>query len=215
MTFKANYLSKTFFIVASLTIGCTGSGMAGCGGDSSGSVPTVESDLIGIYALDSFQASPLDPNTNLPVPDSCDQLSDAPAAGNFLVIYSFVPNDTPETARLGAVFCSSVEECQDVASRAPDPIIGYSFIQGDDASGWTGYGISRTSNSGEMCVADVQIHSLSSEAQSITINTDTVETEFQAEIVGDEATCSNRAALNSLTPDLPCKSRLLLEGTRN
>ena len=66
-----------------------------------------------------------------------------------------------------------------------------------------------------MCVADVQVHNLSGEGPNITIDTNTVETEFEAEIDGDQATCAVRDALNSITPDMPCKSRLLLEGTRN
>ena len=78
---KPNYFSKTFLIGTVLTIGCTGSGMTGCGSESS--TPTgaadIDSDLVGIYAIDSFQSSPVDDN-GVPVPDSCDQLSEAPSA---------------------------------------------------------------------------------------------------------------------------------------
>lgn len=207
MTFQTQYLSKTFFMAACFTIGCTGSGMAGCGSDGGSDTPTVDSDLIGVYAIDSFQAST--------PPASCDELSDSPTNGNFIVIYSFVPNDDPENPRLGGVFCATVEDCEDVASRAPEPTLGYSFLEGSDEAGWTGYAIVRTSQSGAMCVADVQIHNLSGEGQSITIDTNTVETEFDADIDGDQATCAVRDALTSITPDMPCKLRLLLEGTRN
>jgi hypothetical protein len=207
MTFQTQYLSKTFFMAACFTIGCTGSGMAGCGSDGGSDTPTVDSDLIGVYAIDSFQAST--------PPASCDELSDSPTNGNFVVIYSFVPNDDRENPRLGGVFCATVEDCEDVASRAPEPTLGYSFIEGNDEAGWTGYAIVRTSQNGQMCVADVQIHDLTGQGQSITIGTNTVETEFEADIDGDQATCAVRDALNSITPDMPCKSRLLLEGTRN
>jgi hypothetical protein len=220
MTHQPAHVSKTILIATLLTIGCTGSGMAGCGSESSStnSPPTIDSDLLGIYAIDSFQSSPLDEMTGEPVPDSCDQLSDSPTAGDFVVLYAFRPNDDPENPRLGGVFCGSVEVCQDVIERAPEPAIGYSFINGSDESGWTGYGISATGSTGAMCQVDVQEHTLTAAGAAVTINTDVVEVEYEPEMApdaGDEATCSVRRALESVTPDLPCKSRLRLIATRN
>jgi len=220
MTHQPDYFSKTILLATFLTIGCTGSGMAGCGSDGGSSLgaPSVDSDLLGIYVIDTFQSSPLDEVTGDPVPDSCDELADAPASGNFVVLYAFRPNDDPESSRLGAVFCNSLEVCRDVAEGAPQPAIGYSFLQGNDEDGWIGYGISRTGSTGGECQVDVQEHTLVADGASITINTDVREVEFEPVMdpeVGTEATCSIRAALENLTPDIPCKSRFLLEATAN
>jgi hypothetical protein len=212
--------SKTILVATLLTIGCTGSGMAGCGSETTtnanGAGPAdIDSELVGIYAIDSYQSSPADENGN-PVPDSCDQLADI-SKPNFIVLYGFRPN--PEaSARLGGVFCSTVEDCQDVARRGPEPTFGYSFIVGNDAAGWTGYAELATRDNGADCVSDMQVHSLSSEGQSITINTDQVQVTYPPEMVpelGDEATCRVGNAISAITPDLPCQARLLLNATRN
>jgi len=214
MTNQPYYLKKAIFMVACLTFGCTGSGMAGCGSDSPAD-PTVDSQLFGIYAVDSYRSSPADPLTGLPIPDSCDELSDAPPLGAFIVVYSFLPNDAPSHPLLAAVFCNDVTACKDIAKRAPAPTVGYSFVQGNDQSGWVGYGISRTGSSGDQCEADVQTHTLTASGQTINITTETVETVFPPRAVtpGDEATCRNGDALDALEPDLPCKARLSLDAT--
>jgi hypothetical protein len=211
---KTTHLAKTIFIATCLTLGCTGSGVAGCGSDSGDSGSKIDSQLIGIYAIDSFQASPLDPGTGEPVPDSCDQLADSPQAGDFLVIYSFQPTGNPNEPRLGGAFCGSVDECRSVAKAAAEPAVGYSFIQGSDAVGWTGYAIPRSGAAGDQCQAEVQVHSLTSSGQSININTDTVNVIFMPNLEGDQAMCRNADALRALTPDLPCESRFVLSGTR-
>ena len=133
------------------------------------------------------------------------------------MLYGFRPSPE-EAARLGGVFCQTVEECQDVADRGPEPTVGYSFIQGSDASGWTGYAVLSTRESGADCLSEMQVHTLSGEGQSITINTDGVEVTYPPEmnpIAGDEATCTVPGAIAGVTPDLPCRSRFLLAATRN
>jgi hypothetical protein len=215
MNTEAKNLSNAVVLATCLTLGCTGSGMAGCGSDDGGGAVRVDSDLIGVYAIDSFRTSPTDPTTGDPIPDRCDQLADAPTTGSFVVLYGFRPNDDLEEVRLGGMFCNGIQDCQEVAARAPEPRIGYSFVEGSDESGWTGYAISRRGATGDnMCRADVQVHTLGAAGQQITINTDAVETTFEASIEGDQATCNNRDALDSLTADLPCKARFVLVGTR-
>ena len=207
------HLTKTIFLATSLTIGCTGSGMAGCGSLGGGTTATVDSELLGIYAVDSYRGSPVDAKTGDPVPDSCDQLADPPRIGNFVVLYSFRPNDDMDEARLAGVFCANVEICQEIAKDAPDPTVGYSFRLGDDENGWVGHGISRTGVSGDQCQVDVQTHTLSPSGQQISIVTDTVEVVFPPTIDGDQASCRIGDALDQLTPDLPCKARLALDAT--
>jgi hypothetical protein len=208
----ANYFAKSAFMVTCLTIGCTGSGMAGCGSSADGG-PKVDSDLPGVYAIDSYRSSPVDPDTGEPVPDSCDQLSDTSPFGEFLVVYSFQPNPNSDQVRLAGVFCSTVESCRQIAKDALEPTLGYSFLQGDDENGWLGFGISRTGFVGDQCQADVQRHILTSSGQAINITTDTVETVFPPTVDGDQATCRNGDAIGAITPDLPCKARLVLDAT--
>jgi hypothetical protein len=213
MTNHAHYLSKSIFMATCLTIGCTGSGMAGCGSDDGG--VKVDSQLTGIYAIDSYRSSPLDPETGEPIPDSCDQLSDTARFGDFLVLYSFLPEADSDDALLAGAFCADVESCKLLAEQAPPPTLGYSFVQGNDENGWVGWGISRTGAEADQCRADVQTHVLTSSGQAINITTSTVEIVFPPTIDGDEATCRNGDALDAITPDLPCKARLALDATRD
>lgn len=212
MTIHAHYFAKSIFVITCLTIGCTGSGMAGCGSADEGA--KVDSQLLGVYAIDSYQSSPVDPQTGDPIPDSCDQLSDTTLGNDFLVLYSFKPDANPDEPLLVGAFCPNVAACEQVAREARAPALGYSFIEGDDQSGWVGFGISSVGSLGDQCLASVQTHTLSSAGPGITINTDTVETTFKPTLDGDVATCSNRDAISAITPDLPCKARLLLEATR-
>lgn len=184
----------------------------GCG--SSGPSASVESELFGVYELTSVQSSPTDEVTGDPIPESCDDLGDLEASG-FLVLYNFNPNDDPESPLLAGVFCSTVEACQEAASEQVEPSIGYSFSQGGDADGWTGFAISSAGPAGDQCGADVQEHNLTASGTSISITTDTVEVVFPPMIDGTSATCSNRDALRALNEDLPCKSRLVVSGTRS
>jgi hypothetical protein len=210
MTRQTPYFTKTIFITTCLLVGCTGGGAAGCSGDSgSEPPPTIDSSLLGVYAIDSYQGSPLEPVGE----DSCEQLSDLDHL-DFLVLYSFRPNDKPDEARLGGFFCETVDSCEEGAALAPEPVVGYSFIEGNDDDGWRGFGIARGGPEGDQCRADVQIHLLSSDGSTLNIITDTVRTIFPPIIDGDTATCRNSDALGSLTPELPCRSRFVLKATR-
>jgi len=211
---RSAYFTNILFIAACLAVGCTSGGSLGCGSDDDGGAK-VDSELLGVYAVDSYRSSPLDPETGDPIPDSCDQLSDTARLGDFLVLYSFLPDSNADEAQLAGVFCADVESCRQLAKQAPPPALGYSFITGNDENGWLGWGISRTGASGDQCQADVQAHTLTSSGQTININTDTVETVFPPTIDGDQATCRNGDALGAITPDLPCKARLAVDATRD
>ncbi|MEM7136351.1 MAG: hypothetical protein AAF500_07230 [Myxococcota bacterium] len=214
MTTNPFNLSKAMFVAVCFTVGCTGSGAMGCSGDG-GPSASVDSSLIGIYDIDQYRGSPFDPQTGVPVPDSCDQLDDIPSLGAFLVIYSFVLNDNPDEARLGGAFCQNEDQCRTIAQTAEEPPIGYRFEQGSDATLWTGFAIASQGASADQCTADVQTHTMTSGDNTISINTDTQETVFAPMVEGENATCSVRDALTSLTPELPCKSRIVLDATRS
>jgi len=205
------YLTTSLLAAACLAFGC---------GDNGSSGPTLDSDLPGIYAIDTYQASPIDPQTGDPVPDSCDDLGDAPAFGDFLVLYPFEPNDRIGEVVLGGVFCNDLEECRDVAVRAPEPAIGYSFLDGSDDTEWLGFGNARQGPSADQCLIELQTHTLTSTDLSIEITTDTVAVVFPPELNPEDpndATCSVAEALRTYQrdPDLPCLSRLFLEATRS
>lgn len=214
MIFNAKYLSKTFFMAAFFAIGCTGSGMAGCGSSTSDTTAPIDSQLVGIYAVTSFQASPVDPNTGAPVPDSCDQLSAANPPGGFLAMYGYRPEAGSNDVWLAAAFCGTVEACRTTAAGAEEPVLGYSFIQGSDQAGWTGYALLKTVEAGDQCRSDVQVHDLQSSGQTITIGTDTVQVDYMPDVQGENATCKTLDAIGAITPDLPCQARLALEATR-
>jgi len=177
----------------------------GCGSGSGGGALQVDSELVGVYQIDRYQGSE----------DGCDQPMDIPGAPPFLVLYGFRPKEDLDEVRLGGTFCSDVDTCRQVAQDAPEPTLGYSFIQGSDQSGWQGWGISSGGGIGDECRVDVQAHTLTSPAaEGIRIETRTVETIFPATVgEGGEAICSVRDALTSLNPSLPCKALLLLEAT--
>jgi hypothetical protein len=202
MNHSATYFTRTFFVTTCLVLGCSGGGTLGCG---SSSTPKVDSNLIGTYEVTAYEGSEED----------CTQPAPLDPSPAYLVLYSFVPNDAADEAWLGGVFCSSVEECADVAERAPEPTIGYGFRSGDDASGWVGAAISGTGQANDQCRADVQQHTLTSpSAGTIHIETRTVEVLFPPHMVeGSTATCRNRDALDALTPDLPCTAILVVDAT--
>jgi hypothetical protein len=111
-------------------------------------------------------------------------------------------------------FCGGVKLCQAVAGEAPEPAIGYSFISGDDASGWQGWAVTGTGPEDDQCSADVQGHSLrSKEKGAIRIETKTVHTVFPPIMEGELARCHNRDAIAAVKDDLACKSLLVLEAT--
>jgi hypothetical protein len=203
MQHNKTYLGQSIYMAAFLMWGCSGSA-GGCGGSASG--PTVDSELLGVYQIDRYQDSQ----------DGCDQVSDIDGAPGYLVVYSFRPGDTPDEPLLAGTFCSSVDDCREVAKAAPEPTIGYLFREGSDETGWRGWGIASAGAMNDQCRAEVQVHELASTgADVIGIETQTFETVFPpAEIEGNDVTCSKADALASLTPDLPCQAIIVLEATR-
>jgi len=210
MTYHFAHVTRTIFFATCLAIGCTSSGVSGCG--SSGGGPTVDSQLPGVYKIDRYQVTPADQEDD---PNVCDQLSDADRQPAYIVLYSFRPNDDPEEPRLGGVFCGNVDQCREVAKEAAEPVVGYSFSTGDDASGWLGWGVQSSGQAGDQCKVDVQAHTLTApSAKTIDIQTRTVRTVFPpAEIDGTDITCRIADAIASLDEDLPCIGAFSLEAT--
>jgi len=210
MTYHFAHVTRTIFLATCLAIGCTSGGASGCG--SSGGGPTVDSQLPGVYKIDRYQVTPTDQEDD---PNVCDQLSDSDPQPAYIVLYSFRPNDDPEKPRLGGVFCGNVDQCRQVAREAAEPLLGYSFSAGDDASGWLGWGIQSSGLMADQCRVDVQAHTLTSaSAKTIDIQTRTVRTVFPpAETEGNEVTCRIADAIDSLNDDLPCIGAFSLQAT--
>ena len=209
MNYPSLYLTKSVFLATCFALGCTSSGVSGCG--SSGGGPTVDSELFGVYQIDRYQITPTDADD----PDICDKLADSDPQPSFLVLYSFRPNDNLDEARLGGIFCADVEQCREFAKQAPEPVLGYAFSVGDDASGWLGWGIQGSGQEGDQCRVDVQAHTLSSpSAETIDIQTKTVRTVFPpSETDGTDVTCRIADAIASLNDDLPCIGAFSLQAT--
>ena len=182
-----------------LLAGCTA--LAACG--SEGGNPQVESNLLGIYAVDSYKGNTL----------GCEQASDIDPLPPFVVLYSFLPNDDLDEPRLGGAFCGSIEACRSVATLAEEPPIGWSFIEGNDADGWRGWAVPSAGPANDQCRADVQAHVLTASGDMIEIETKTFEAIFEPSLEGSEATCRVRDALQSIDEDTPCSEILLLEAT--
>ena len=212
MNYPPLYLTKSIFLVTCFAVGCTGGGSLGCGSSDGG--PTVDSQLPGVYQIDRYQVTPTD-EASQDDPDICDQLSDSDPPPAYLVLYSFRPNDDLEEARLGGVFCADVDQCREIAREAPEPVLGYSFSAGDDASGWLGWGIQSSGQMADQCRVDVRAHTLTSaSAKTIDIQTRTVRTVFPpAEMDGNNVTCRIADAIASLNDDLPCIGAFSLEAT--
>lgn len=199
MTQPLTYLSKTVLIAMSLALSLS----LGCGDE--GGAPSVNSSLLGVYQVESYQGSQT----------GCDILDDIEPPPLYVVLYSFLPNDNPDEPLLGGVFCGSVALCQQAAADAPEPQIGYSFTEGSDNAGWRGWAISSSGASNDQCRADVQAHLLTSAtAGSIKIETRTFATVFDPILDGMAATCRNIDALAALGDDLPCQEMLVLEAAR-
>lgn len=207
MTPPSTYLTKTIFLstcLALVTIGC---------GDDGGG-PTVDSQLLGVYQIDRYQVTPTDEASQAD-PDICDQLSDSDPQPTYFVLYSFRPNDNPEEARLGGVFCAGVDPCRALAREAEEPLVGYSFSAGDDESGWLGWGIQGSGQMADQCRVDVQAHTLTSgSAKTIDIQTRTMRTVFPpSEMDGNNITCRIGDAIAALNDDPPCIGAFSLEAT--
>jgi hypothetical protein len=191
---------------AFLMLGCSSSGVMGCGNSDGG--PTVDSELLGVYQIDRYQGSQ----------DGCDQVTDIDPAPDRLALYSFL-DDSPDEAFLAGIFCGSVDDCREVAKAAPEPVFGYTFREGSDEAGWLGWGIASAGTVTDQCRFDVQAHALTSTgAEAIGIETKTFEAVFPPfppmPEEGMTVTCRNVDALASLNPDLPCKEIIVLEATR-
>jgi len=222
MTHRPTRSTGVLFLATCLVLGCSNSSTLGCG-RSSEEEPSVdakpadapqptaapekvthESKLVGIYKITTFQHSET----------TCDQLTDAEPRPVYLVMYGFRPSANPQEVRLGGTFCSDVNLCRALARQAPEPTMGYSFISGDDEAGWQGWAITGTAPEEDQCTADVQSHSLSrKDAKTIHIETKTVHTVFPPVVEGKNATCHNRAALDAVSDDLPCKALFVLDAT--
>jgi hypothetical protein len=205
MEHTTHCLRSAIYMGAFLILGC---------GSSGGEGATVDSQLLGVYQIDRYQVTPTD-EASQDDPDVCDQLSDSDPQPAYLVLYSFQPNDGPEEARLGGIFCADVDQCREVAREAPEPVFGYSFSVGDDDSGWLGWGTQSAGLVNDQCRVDVQAHTLTSaSAQTIDIQTRTVRTVFPpAGMDGSDVTCRIVDALDALDDNPPCIGAFSLEAT--
>jgi len=206
--------SASLFLATCLIFGCSNAGSSGCGsstkstsGESArGGEPKLASSLLGVYKVDRYQGSQAE----------CDQLMDVPEKPGYLVLYVFQPSDGSSEARLGGAFCDDATLCRALGEKASEPVVGYSFISGDDASGWQGWGIVGTGPVEDQCGATVQSHVLTSPTgPTIRIETTTVDAVFGPLVEDDVVTCKNSDAIDAAKADLPCKSLLVLEATRD
>jgi len=222
MTKQAFYFSKTMFLTACFTLGCTSGGVMGCSDDGDGALSFAPElagaeDLLGIYEIDDYQASPLDEVTGDPVPGECEQLNDIPKTfGDFLVLYPFEPNDAMGEALLAGTFCTDLDNCRAIADTNPEPTVGYSFVEGSEASGWLGFGNARQGPSTDQCLVDLQTHNMTASGNMITINTETKEVVFEPGPSSDGNTlvCRVGDAIAAFDPEAECKSRIFLTATR-
>jgi len=201
------------FLATCLILGCSKGDRLGCGSgknttsDESGETALEGSaTLIGVYEVTAYQQSE----------GTCEKLVDLSPAPSHLVLYAFEPSDGGAT-RLGGAFCAGADLCRAVAERASEPAIGYSFLSGDQASGWQGWAVTETGSVAEQkCAATVQSHKLSSSGQDmIRIETKTVDVVFVPDSEEEGvATCSNKAAIAVASTEPSCKSRLVLAATR-
>jgi hypothetical protein len=205
MTRRPASFTNVLLIAAWLAVGCTSSGTLGCGSGDGASASTVDTQLLGIYQLDQYQQSQ----------GGCDQLIDVDPAPSRLAIYTVPSNDNPDKGVLVGRFCGSVLDCRSRVKEDPPSIINYSFLEGSDATGWTGWGFPGEGGMvGDQCRVEVQTHTLtSSSPQAIRIDTRQVETVFMGMVEGNEATCTFRDAIASVSDESPCTALFLLEAT--
>jgi len=196
-------LAKSILLSACLAFSFTSASSLGCGSESSS--PSVDSQLFGIYRIQSYKLGE----------ENCDAPPDATPPGDYIALYSYAPDDDPDEPVLAAQFCDGVEDCRTRVRDFPGFLTpGYSFIMGSDETGWLGWGISSTGSVGDQCLAEVQQHVLTvPEGATINIDTETVENVFAPATEGNLATCSNRDAINSIPEDAPCLSTILLDAT--
>ncbi|MGB8330710.1 MAG: hypothetical protein WCE62_11340 [Polyangiales bacterium] len=208
MTRQRTYFTNTIFFATCLTLGCTSGGALGCGSSGSSEEPaTVDSALPGIYAITSYRASKT----------SCEDPPEADLPPKLLVFYPFHPNTAPDESRLGAAFCAAAVSCRNLAEFAADPGAGYSFLTGDDQTGWTGYAVPVLRPMNDECETEVQIHQLTFPSDgAIRIETQTVATTFKPQLIDTNATCRVSEAIAAATrPGLECTQIIILDATRD
>lgn len=196
-----------FAFVTVVVLGCTGSSSLGCGSSGGSDTPDVSSDLPGIYTVDSYQQSE---------EDACDTIAEVDPAPARIVLYGAESESVPGGVALAGQFCGSVEDCRFRVAQSPFAT-NYAFLRGDDTDGWQGWGIASRNGVGDECLYEVQEHTLTAAGeQAIRIDTREVVTQFQATDPGDGSgtgTCTDRAAIDAITPDSPCKQVFLLEAS--
>jgi hypothetical protein len=212
-TRSALFRNALLFLAACLILGCSKGGSLGCGSgkkttsdERSETALEGSSKLVGVYRVTGYQQSE----------GTCEKLVDLSPAPSHLVLYAFEPSDGGPT-RLGGAFCGGADLCRAVAKQASEPVIGYSFLSGDQASGWQGWAVTETGSAAEQkCAATIQSHNLSSSGQdTIRIETKTVDVVFAPDSEEEGvATCSNKAAIAVASTEPSCKSRLVLAATR-
>lgn len=201
---RTTSLRKYIFVATCVALVGTGVGALGCGDDGGPAGATVDSDLFGIYQITQFQLSPTD----------CNAAEDATPPAPYLVLYSYNPGGDLDEAWLGGGFCEDVAGCRTVAQAGIAPPIGYSFLSGDDASGWLGFAVPTGGPAGDQCRADVQAHTMMSpSADTIHVDTKTSQVIYAPTIDGMTATCSTRDALEAWNEDLPCEAIIVLDAT--
>jgi hypothetical protein len=112
-----------------LVIGSISGGSVGCGSDDgSGTKPTVDSELFGIYRIDSYRLGE----------ESCVEPPEANPPGDYLALYSYLSDADPDgDPVLAGQFCGGVEQCRERVRDFPGFLTpGYSFISGTDETGW-------------------------------------------------------------------------------
>ena len=193
MTQRPNFFRRILFFATCLSVGCTGSGMAGCGSDGSDGAKSVDSNLLGVYQVTEYRLSE----------GGCDNVTASENPPSRLVLYG--PDEVDEADMVG-VFCADVETCRARAAQRPANV-NYAFFTGNDTAGWEGWGVADQSMVGEMCQIDVQTHTLVAPSSGV-INIDTrqVETLFTGELVDDQATCIARDAVAAIQDDSPCQA---------
>jgi len=205
MTHRSILFTPALLFATCLVLGCSGKASQGCSGGSA-EAPVSGAEPFGVYKIDRYQNSL----------GTCEQLVGVAEKPLYLVLYSFTPGDGTDAPRLGGAFCGDLDLCRSLAEEAPEPAVGYSFLNYDDAAGWQGWAISNTGPKNDQCKADVQSHVLTLMGpKAIRIETKTVETLFAPTVVeGETATCHNRDAIAAAKAELPCKALLVVEATQ-